>query len=443
MPPADAVPFAELASADLVLDRVYRGGERGNAGDDAIGRIVPVGNQGGFRYNGSVRHGTVKLVVLFTSGAEVDWPDHIDPTTGDFTYYGDNRRPGHDLHDTPRGGNLLLRELFAASRAGPEQRRSVPPILLFQKSGRGRDVLFRGLLAPGSPRLSSDEELVAIWRTTRDLRFQNYRSHFTVLRTPVVSRAWLEEILAGDPLGSACPGEWRKWVQGRIFQALEAPRNLAVRTRAQQLPPSTDMWMLRLVHQHFRERPVAFENLAADLWVYSDPHVASVEVTRPSRDGGRDAVGEYRLGPAEDPVRLQFALEAKCFDPDGGGVTVRMVSRLISRIKHREFGVLVTSSYVGAQPYQEVREDAHPIVFLVGRDIVDILKRMGLNTPEALQAYLTTQYPLEDAEPRVAVDAQFPATGVEIALDGDASAPPPAQFGAVDQARPRRPSAQA
>jgi len=148
-----------------------------------------------------------------------------------------------------------------------------------------------------------------------------------------------------------------------------------------------------MVHRHFSPNPVAFENFAAAMWVQSDPKVAQVEVTRPSRDGGRDAVGEYCLGPAQDPVRLQFALEAKCLDPTGGGVDVKMVSRLISRIKHREFGILVTTAHIGAQPYREVREDGHPIIFLTGRDLVEILKRMGLNSRSSLQTYLTTQHP--------------------------------------------------
>lgn len=397
----EMVPFAGLTTADLLLDRVYAGGTRGNAGDDAIGKLLPVGNQGGFRFNGSVAKRTVRLVVLYTSGAEVDWPDHIEPTTGDFTYYGDNRKPGKDLHDTPRGGNELLRQMFAASRADVIERQAVPPIFLFERVS-GRDVRFRGLLAPGSPRLTSDEELVAIWRTTRQLRFQNYRSHFTVLRTPLVPRAWIDEILAGDPLGPACPPEWRVWVKGRIYRALEAPRNVSVRSKAEQLPKPDDMWIVRAVHRHFAADPVQFENFAAEMWIQSDAQVASIEVTRPSRDGGRDAVGEYRLGPAEDPIRLQFALEAKCYDPDGGGVGVRMVSRLISRLKHRQFGVFVTTAFIAQQAYQEVREDEHPVIFLSGRDITTLLKRMGMTDPQALSTYLALNFPLSNRlDPRV------------------------------------------
>lgn len=411
---SEKVPFGELAAADLVLDRVYSGGTQGHAGDDAIGKLLPVGNQGGFRFKGSVVNEAVRLVVLYTSGAEVDWPDHIEPTTGDFTYYGDNRKPGKDLHDTPRGGNLLLRNIFAASRAGADERLKVPPVFLFERVS-GRDVMFRGLLAPGSPRLTSDEELVAVWRTTRDLRFQNYRSHFTVLQTPIVRRDWIEEIVAGNPLGDACPVEWRSWVKARIYQALEAPRNLVVRSKQEQQPKPGDMWMTRAVHKYFADAPVQFEHFAADMWLNSDPHVESVEVTRPSRDGGRDAIGEFRIGPDQDPIRLQFALEAKCYDPDGGGIGVKLVSRLIARIKHREFGVFVTTAFVAAQAYQEVREDQHPIVFMTGRDLVTVLRRMGLSDEKSLAAYLSTQHPLTpEAHQRGAVDVAVPKEPIAV-----------------------------
>jgi hypothetical protein len=50
--------------------------------------------------------------VLFTTTAEPDWPDSLEPQTGVFTYYGDNRIPGRELHDTQRAGNLLLRDSF-------------------------------------------------------------------------------------------------------------------------------------------------------------------------------------------------------------------------------------------------------------------------------------------------------------------------------------------
>ncbi|MFD6445073.1 restriction endonuclease [Promicromonospora sp. NPDC060204] len=390
---SESVFFADLQMADLVLDRVYQGGSKGNMGDDPIGKLLPVGNQGGFRYKGSVDKHDVGLVVLYTSGEETDWPDQLDPTTGDFTYYGDNRKPGRGLHETHRKGNLLLRDIFDWSRGGATDRAAVPPLLLFQKSS-GRDVVFRGLLAPGSPRLESDEELVAVWRTTRDLRFQNYRAHFTMLNTPTITRSWIDQILARDPLGDACPPEWRAWVQSRSYRTLEAPRTIAIRTKEEQLPLAADLWILKTIYEHFSHDPIQFEHFAASVWARFDSNVEAVEVTRPSRDGGRDALGTYRLGPLTDPVRLQFALEAKCYGLDTG-VGVKMISRLISRLKHREFGVFVTTSFISPQAYTEIREDQHPVVFITGRDIVESMKRRSLMRPEALEAFLSAEYPVE------------------------------------------------
>lgn len=158
------------------------------------------------------------------------------------------------------------------------------------------------------------------------------------------------------------------------------------------------------------------------MWVQSDPHVTSVEVTRPSRDGGRDAIGEYRLGPAADPVKLQFALEAKCYDPDGGGVGVKQVMRLISRIRHRQFGVFVTTAFVHKQAYEEVREDEHPVVFLSGRDILDVLHRMGMSDAHAVEGYLREKYPLSAAGVHTSVDLVSRETSISVEFVVDPAA---------------------
>ena len=58
------------------------------------------GNQGAFRAAGNGED--KKFVVLYTSGEDPDWPDHLDLNTGQFVYFGDNKTPGHELHDTRR-----------------------------------------------------------------------------------------------------------------------------------------------------------------------------------------------------------------------------------------------------------------------------------------------------------------------------------------------------
>ena len=386
------VEFADLTTADLTVDRAYRGGTTGTAGDDPIAQLLPVGNQGGFRYSRNRMSGVVRLCVLYTSGADTDWPDRLDETTGDFAYFGDNKRPGNALLKTPRRGNQLLQDTFTLTHGDMHDRAQVPPYLLFVKAGPGRDVVFRGLLAPGSPRLSPEEELVAVWRTTAGSRFQNYRAHFTVLDLATVTRAWIGQILAGDPIGSHCPDVWRDWVDTRVFHPLMAPRSLTHRRPPEQQPLTPDgARIIGSIYAYFRDNPHRFENFAADLWLMSDERVASVDVTRPSRDGGRDAVGEYLLGPSSDPITLDFALEAKCYSPTNS-VGVREISRLISRIRLRQFGVLVTTSFVADQAYQEIRDDGHPIVIIAARDIVEILSRVGLRTPAEVANYLATHH---------------------------------------------------
>jgi Restriction endonuclease AspBHI N-terminal/Restriction endonuclease len=386
---AHIAEFGQLANADLILDRIYRGGAIGGTGDDPLSKLLRVGNQGGFRPAGSPKKDSVKLAVLYTTGSEPDWPDALDPYTGTFTYYGDNRNPGQALESTK--GNLLLRKAFAWAHGEAAARARVPPFLLFDKPGTRRDVRFRGLLAPGSDRLSGEEDLVAVWRTKKGNRFQNYRARFTVLDTPVVTRAWIDQLMAGEPLGSHCPLTWRAWVELGTYAPLLAPPTVIIRSRDQQQPTPGDQPLLDLVYRHFKDRPYDFEQFAADLWRVTEPNVDRIDVTRPWRDGGRDAVGEYLLGPHSDPVAVEFALEAKCYAPTTG-VGVRETSRLISRLRHRQFGVLVTTSHLDAQAYREIREDGHPIVVLAGRDLVDRLKARGLDNVAAVQRHLQEAY---------------------------------------------------
>ncbi|MFF3592150.1 restriction endonuclease [Streptomyces sp. NPDC002387] len=390
--------FDELPKADLVVDSVYDGGSKGTMGDDPISHLFKgVGNQGGIRYVGSAARGTVRLAVLYTSGTDVDWPDFLDLETGTVTYYGDNKKPGRELHDTQPKGNILLRDSFAASHGDEEQRLAgVPPFLLFQREpGAGRAVRFRGLLVPGGPAISPDDELAAIWRSSKGRRFQNYRARFTVLDHGQVSREWIEHVISGgNPLDGDCPPPWAVWIRNRTCIPLLAPATTVIRTKTEQLPDDKEGWaILAVVRNYFQGREHYFERCAAGLWRMVAPRTGTLEITRPSRDGGRDAVGQYILGPASRTISIDFALEAKCYSPDNS-VGVREMSRLISRLRHRNFGVLVTTSHFHKQVQEEVEEDAHPIVMISGRDIVEILRMEGRTTAVAVQRWLEETVPL-------------------------------------------------
>jgi len=81
-------------------------------------------------------------------------------------------------------------------------------------------------------------------------------------------------------------------------------------------------------------------------------------------------------------------MEAKCYSPSNS-VGVKETSRLISRLRHRQFGVLITTSYVHIQAYNEIVDDEHPIIIVAGRDIVEILRRAGIQGPDATIAWIS------------------------------------------------------
>ena len=200
------IPFDKLKESDLHLDAIYVAGRKGNIGDEPVSKMLPVGNAGGFRVSGKAPQPNV--VVLFTSGEEGEWPDTIDPFTGIVRYFGDNRHPGKELHQTKNKGNEILRNAFDLRHGTEEQRASSPIFLLFEKSGEGYDVIFRGLVVPGADFLSSDDDLVAIWRSVEGQRFQNYRASFSILDVSTVSKTWLESVIAGGDRQVNAPLAW-------------------------------------------------------------------------------------------------------------------------------------------------------------------------------------------------------------------------------------------
>ena len=64
-------------------------------------------------------------------------------------------------------------------------------------------------------------------------------------------------------------------------------------------------------------------------------------------------------------------MQAKCYNPFSTPVGVKDTARLIARIKERQFGILVTTSYVAKQAYEEILDDHQPIVLITGKTIID------------------------------------------------------------------------
>jgi len=395
------VPYGELSSTDLVVDAVYEGGSAGNAADDPIGKLLPgIGNQGGFRLAG--RGADKRFVVLYSSGEDIDWPDRIDPITGKFVYYGDNKKAGHELHDTRPAGNRLLRDVFGLIHADQPTRDRVPPFFVFLKHptrNSTRSVQFKGLAVPGYGGVPATEDLVTVWKSSKDQRFQNYKALFTILDAPVVDRHWLTQLRSMVGTREGAPDAWNTWVECGQYSPLCSTPTIQARSEEQQRPTvDNEKRILQAVFEYFQGNPFGFEEFAATAFRLQDQRVFIDEITRGVVDGGRDAIGRYQLGSKADPVYVEFALEAKCYEPGLIGkkvnrVGVRDVARLISRLRHRQFGVLVTTSVVARQAYAEIREDGHPVVILSGRDVVEILISAGYGTPQRVSAWLKGEFP--------------------------------------------------
>jgi hypothetical protein len=396
--------FDELGQADLVIDAVYEGGKSGNSSDDPLSKLLQgVGNQGGFRAAG--RGSDKKFVVLYTSGEDQDWPDSLDLNTGLFVYYGDNKRPGHELHDTSRGGNELLRYVFNKIHDPSADRMSLPPFFVFQRyptANSSRSVQFKGLAVPGFMGMPSTADLVAVWKTSNGQRFQNYRASFTVLDVSPIPRVWLNDLNEGNGLSCNAPKFWTTWVRTGAYAPLASEPTTVIRSQEQQLPNGkVRTEILRTVWEHFKSSPISFEGFAAKVFQLSDQRVIIDEITRGVVDGGRDAIGRYLLGFSSDPVYVEFSMEAKCYRPGiedlrPNTVGVKEVSRLISRIRNRQFGVLVTTSSVARQAYEEVRADRHPIIFISGGDVVDILMKNGFGSPILVKNMMEAEFPISD-----------------------------------------------
>ena len=391
--------FDKLSNCDLIIDAVYEGGKKGNVGDDPINKLLPVGNQGGFRYAGSLNN--LKYVILYTSGENIDWPDTIDTETGIFQYYGDNKKPGHELHDTKKNGNTILKNLFESLHSQESPRVNIPPIFIFKKyptQNSNRSVQFKGLCVPGTIDKNQLEDLVAIWKTTDGLRFQNYSAFFTILNIAKISRTWLENLNDRIIDSQEEPIVLNKWKKNGKYIPLTSQRTISIRTINEQLPENKIEWkLLEFIYEYFSSEPTLFEYLAAEIYRMTDSKIIIDEVTRGTIDGGRDAIGRIKLGLNDDPIFAEFAIEAKCYNPGVldkkiNTVGVKEVSRLISRIRNRQFGILVTTSAVAKQAYDEVRTDGHPIIFLSGKDIVKILVEKGINTIPTLREYLKENY---------------------------------------------------
>ena len=397
----------------LIIDCIYENKKPNvNLSCRVLPKLMNVQNAGGFRPIGEYKKNfDVKYVVLYSSGEDIYWQDSLDEELGLFIYYGDNQKAGRDILDTKLGGNMILQKTFElACSDSIEDRKRIPPFFLFQKV-ENSDVRFSGLLVPGYKNINEKEWLTALWaKRNEGGRFQNYKAIFTVVDTEqgsedapnnaAIDLRWLNDLKNGKGYDSKyAPVAWKKWIEKGDFKPLIVNLDSRIRTKEEQLP--TDLHriaMLQYIHDYFYDESkkintTRFEPFAIYITKLADTNIISCDNTRPSKDGGRDGIGEYRImNGLNQALKTSFAVEAKCYDLSNA-VGVKETSRLISRIRHRQFGVFVTTSYVDVQAYKEIIEDEHPIAIIAGNDIIEILFQNGITNISLLKVFLKNNFP--------------------------------------------------
>lgn len=407
--------FIKITEADrpnwhLNIDAIYKADPNSrNLGGEVLSKLFHVGNQGGFRFRGSATKPL--FITLFTSGEDVYWRDDFNSALGILLYYGDQKTPGRDLTDTKFKGNFILQEIFEwACSDDINIRKQIPPIFVFKKA-RGRDIKFLGLAVPGIAGKPQKDWLTAVWGATSDgNRFLNYKSYFTILDTQKgcqaekkqngINLGWLTDIEHNEACCSKyAPFAWLNYIESRNYRPLTAIRETTVKTKEEQLPPESkpvQCQMLKTLQEYFIQKDggYSFENFARDIVKQIDENVIRLDCTRPFKDGGIDAEGKYQVfSSGIQSVIVDFYLQAKCYSPFTNAVGVKDTSRLISRIKNRQFGVMVTTSYVNNQAYKEIVDDGHPIVIVTGKTIIDVLfDKYEIHSVEALISWLQREY---------------------------------------------------
>ena len=390
--------YEELDKADLFIDAIYmspRPPKQGLA-NEVLSKFLKVQNMGGFRVAKKADKTGDAYLVLYLNGYTPAWPDDFDTETGILTYYGDNIEAGSDVEKTSKGGNSILCQIFDNLAKGGNALKDIPPILLFQETDDEKyDVRFLGLAVPGVPNIHPDEYFSTVWRTQDGVRFSNYVAKFTVikLKEGCIRKEWLYALKQNsDKAMDWAPSAWKDFIQKGLagIEPLAAPKVIQYPGKDAMLPSDKEgMEIVKIIHKKYgKNDSVGFEKFAKRLMYLIDSNFRNINLTRPWKDGGRDAIAEYVIKTPSNKIIVECAMEAKCYDPEKEGVAVKQTSRLISRIKYRQFGILITTSYIAKQAYDEVKEDGHPILFCTGKDIATILQQKANVTSKTINEWL-------------------------------------------------------
>ena len=209
----------DLTKVDLVVGEIYPGGP--TLADEPLSKLMGVGNMGGIRTKNAKSAKSPAFVVLFSTGAEEEWPDGLDLQTAQFVYFGDNRKPGQDLLHSD--GNKLFHRLSLENLETKESRDAFPPFFVFTgvPDGPPRAVKFAGVAVPSSRPTTTDWCVAKYFGSAH--KFSNFELRLDVLADGSIPRQWIDDRLEGVSGSTATPRWFRHWVEtGESIVAVSA-----------------------------------------------------------------------------------------------------------------------------------------------------------------------------------------------------------------------------
>jgi len=201
-----------LATSDLIAGSLLLGGGE-SLSSGAITTAISVGNLGGIRVRARAAGG-LAYVALESTGAHAEWPDTIDRTSGEVVYFGENRTNEKPAHE--KKGNRHLISAFSIPLATPTERASVPVFFVFgppPSDAPGRSAVFEGLAVPGDRTAPEEWCITRVFRPAGAAPFDNVVVRLTLLADRTIRRAWLDDLVNGQPISANAPDWYRWWVQ--------------------------------------------------------------------------------------------------------------------------------------------------------------------------------------------------------------------------------------
>lgn len=213
--------YNDLQSADLISGATYESGGGGFA-KEPLHELFKINNFRGVGTQSGIRRSKVEVkgiddeayIVLVNTHSVVEWKNSYDVKTKILTYYGDNKTPGNDILNTKQRGNITFKKVFSRAYGSPNERKKLPPIFYFERTGTRSDMKFIGLALPYVEGKLKEEVLIEKEFDNNKGSFNNYLAKFTIIPSVSIKRDWLYDLkLNKKEYSPHAPIEWLDFIK--------------------------------------------------------------------------------------------------------------------------------------------------------------------------------------------------------------------------------------